>query len=295
MYRIEHQQDNNLGYLKLINTNNNSIAKISLSKGASLQELFINNTIIIKDMSPLPYSVTYASSILFPFANRIKNGHYVFNQKQYQLEINHKNENNAIHGLVYDKTFEILSKKVTDNSASVKLFYIELNESKGFPYTFNIELEYILTEESLALNVSVKNTDSKPFPFTIGWHPYFFSSDLTQCYLNFESDKKVVFGDRMITRAIEDYQENRNFEIINKQLDDCFILSKNTLQFITPEYKMEMKASSNDIFLQLYTVNGSFIAIEPTTGISDSFNNKIGLQVLEPNKAYKVNWNLALL
>ena len=72
---------------------------------------------------------------LFPFANRIKDGLYSFNEIEYQLEINQKEENNALHGLVYNKPFKVINKEVSDNEASIKLEYEELNESKGFPYT----------------------------------------------------------------------------------------------------------------------------------------------------------------
>jgi aldose 1-epimerase len=45
--------------------------------------------------------------------------------------------------------------------------------------------------------------------------------------------------------------------------------------------------------LQLYTPKGlPLIAIEPMTGISNSFNNKIGLQVLKPNETYSITWNV---
>lgn len=295
MYTIEHLQDNNLDYVKLGNSSNTSFAKIFLHQGGSLQELYINNTAIIKDMAPLQYSVTYASAILFPFANRIKDGHYSYDQNEYQLDINHKIENNAIHGLVYDKRVKVKRKEVTEDQASITLVYTELHKSKGFPYTYNIELEYVLTEESLALHVTVKNTDVKPFPFTIGWHPYFYSPDLADSYLNFEAEKKVVMNDRMITLGLEDYHYQQKFEIGDNQLDDCFKLSKNVIHFVTSKYKMEMNSSTKNTFLQIYTPpDRSHIAIEPTTGISDSFNNKIGLQVLDPNEAYRVSWNLSL-
>ena len=53
-------------------------AKIILNQGASLQELTLNSVELIKDLEPLKYQDTYASAILFPFANRIENGKYVF-------------------------------------------------------------------------------------------------------------------------------------------------------------------------------------------------------------------------
>ncbi|WP_299119394.1 aldose 1-epimerase [uncultured Winogradskyella sp.] len=293
MYKIEHIKDNQSDNIKLINTRNNSCAKIVLNDGASLQELCLNNTFIIEDLSPLKYKDTYASSILFPFANRIKDGTYTFNRKNYQFYINQKEENNALHGLVYNKTFKILDKNSSENEASIKLEYNEAKESKGFPYTYTIQLQYTLNENGLKLYVLVKNTDTKPFPFTLGWHPYFISDNLYDSTLTFDSDKKLILNEKMITTGIEDFKNNNNFEVKDKKLDDCFILNTNTIEFKTPSYNLEISASSSETFLQLYTPpKTNTIAIEPTTGVSDSFNNKMGLQVLESGKTYSIDWEI---
>jgi len=280
MYKIEHQNEHQNNKVKLTNESKSSYATIDLNLGASLQNLIIKNTAVIEDLYPLKYAETYASSVLFPFANRIKDGVYTFNKKQYQLDINHKEENNALHGFVYDKTFQILSENVSDSEVSIKLEYEEFKMSKGFPYTYTIQLIYTLNEDGLNLNVFVKNTDSKSFPFTIGWHPYFMSKNLYNSKVKFDCSKKVVLGDRLITTGTEDYPHNTSLQIEDKQLDDCFILSSNKIHFLTPEYNLEMTSSSKDTFLQLYTPpNKNTIAIEPTTGISDSFNNKIGVKL----------------
>ena len=78
MYKIEHLQINNQKHIQLTSSNKNSYAIICLNKGGSLNELAISNKVVIEDLAPLQYSDTYASSILFPFANRIKNGKYIF-------------------------------------------------------------------------------------------------------------------------------------------------------------------------------------------------------------------------
>lgn len=295
MYKIEHQKDHQNSQVKLMNASKTSHAVISLNQGASLQKLTIKDTTIIEDLFPLQYADTYASSILFPFANRIKDGIYTFNEKQYQLNTNHNKENNALHGFVYDKTFKIISENVSGSEASIELEYEEFKMTKGFPYTYKIQLIYTLNEDGLNLNVLVKNTDSKPFPFTIGWHPYFKSKNLYNSKVKFDCSKKVVLGDRLITTGTEDYPQNKSLQIEDKQLDDCFILNSNNIHFLTPEYDLEMTSSSKDTFLQLYTPpKKNIIAIEPTTGISDSFNNKIGLQILEPGDTYSIDWALQI-
>lgn len=295
MYKIEYLKDGQLNIIKMTNTYNNSYAKLALNNGASLHELCLNDTMVIEDLSPLKYTDTYASSILFPFANRIKDGLYSFNGEEYQLEINHKKENNAIHGLVYDKTFKVVNEYITDHEAVITLEYEEINKSKGFPFTYTIRLIYTLKDNGIKLNVSIKNTDSKPFPFTLGWHPYFICENLYESHIEFKSNKKLVLDKRMITTGVENHVHHKIFEVKNKTLDDCFILKSNAIKFTTPGYDLEMTASSNQTFLQLYTPpKANTIAIEPTTGVSDSFNNKMGLQVLNPGESYSIDWEIKL-
>ncbi|WP_372752486.1 aldose 1-epimerase [Mariniflexile sp.] len=282
--------------IELKNANNSTFVKIYLNLGASAQELTLNGHTIIEDLTPLTYNNTYASSILFPFANRIKDGKYTFEGKEYHFEINEPGNNNALHGLVYNKTFQIKEQKTTETSASVTLTYVEENESAGFPYTYTLELEYILTDSSLDINVLVTNTDSKTFPFTLGWHPYFSTSNLFESTLNFDCDTQFTLDERCITTGTKTIKNIPVFEVKDKNLDDCFILNSNKTQFNTPDFALQISASSNENFLQLYTPpKVNVIAIEPTTGVSDSFNNKVGLQLLKPNHNYKVNWQVKLI
>jgi aldose 1-epimerase len=293
VYTIKHNPDSNT--LEVQDSNNKLYGKIYLNKGASLQELTLNGHPIIQDLSPLTYDTTYASSILFPFANRIKDGVYTFNGLDYQFDANQKEENNALHGLIFNKTFSILEKSVKDDSVTIILEYIEYNESKGFPYTYSTLLKYIFTSKTISLNVSVKNTSSKSFPFTLGWHPYFISDNLYDSTLSFDCNQKILIGDRNITTGIEDIKPIESFKIKDQQLDDCWILNSDKVIFSTPKYDLTFGASAENNYLQAYTPPKlNAIAIEPTTGVSDSFNNKIGLQTLPPNESYEITWNLKI-
>tara|TARA_R110002096_G_scaffold100647_4_gene223032 strand:+ start:2613 stop:3506 length:894 start_codon:yes stop_codon:yes gene_type:complete len=296
LYSINHIENSpeKINLIEITNSKRGDLAKIDLIKGASLQELTLKNIVLIEDLSPLSYSNTYASSILFPFANRIKDGTYSFDGKTYGFDINEKANNNALHGLVYNKTFEVLDSIATENYASVKLIYKEDNISKGFPFTYSIQLEYILSENNLDLKVSITNTSSKPFPFTLGWHPYFVSKNLSESHLKFKSSKKIVFDNRMITKKTEDI-ETSSLNLDVEKLDDCWVLDDTKVIFETPKYNLQILSTEKNSFLQTYIPpRRNTIAIEPTTGISDSFNNKIGLQTLNPNETYQLTWTLKL-
>jgi aldose 1-epimerase len=292
MFRIYNITENNLPIIVLQNADKSTSAKISLNEGGRLQELKCNNVFLIKDIPDFDYETSYASSVLFPFASRIKDGKYTFLGENFQLN---KNDNNtsALHGLVYNKEFQLSEPETHKDNCSVTINYIENNKSEGFPFKYIISLTYTLNENSLQLKVTIKNIGNQSFPFILGWHPYFLSDDLPNSTLKFKSDKKVVFDENLITKEIIENSKDEIFTIENKQLDDCFFLEDNTISFSTSKYDLEIVSSEKENFLQLYTPeNLPIIAIEPMTGISNSFNNTIGLQILEPNKSHAITWNL---
>lgn len=100
MYTLQHIKAQNI--LEIKNAKASVYGKIYLDEGASLQELTLNNKAIIQDLSPLPYSTTYASSILFPFANRIKDGSYELRAKHFNLTLTKRK--NKMHYMVWFTT-----------------------------------------------------------------------------------------------------------------------------------------------------------------------------------------------
>lgn len=292
MYKVEEVIENTSSFLELKNNNNTANARISLNEGGRLQELKFKDVFLIKDQPNFDYKVSYASSILFPFASRIQEDKYVFEEKEYQFYLNETGKN-ALHGLVYNQKFELISKEENTNFCAVTIAYKETKVIDGFPYTYEMYATYTLFENDISLSIKIKNTDAKTFPFTLGWHPYFLSDDISKSALSFKSDQKIEFDESLITKKVIDHKTEEEFKIEDKQLDDCFILNSDIVGFKTPSYQIEITTDQIENYLQLYTPKGfSIIAIEPMTGVSNSFNNKIGLQVLNPNESYSVTWNV---
>lgn len=291
MYIItENNQENSI---EVKSASRGMYAKICLNDGGSLQELGLNNIPLIVDLAPLSYQTTYASAVLFPFANRIKDGQYCFNGESFQLDRNNKEENNALHGLVYDKPFKVIQQSAQTNSAEVIMSYDYKQLEAGFPFPFTIQLKYTFTQKQVDLNVSVINTSKDAFPFTIGWHPYFLSKNLDLSVIRFESERKLNIGNRNIGLDLEPIAPMESITLKDKSLDDCWKLKEDEVMFETPRYKLKLSSSKADNFLQLYTPpKKDIIAIEPTTGVSNSFNNNIGLGSLKPQEVYEITWTL---
>ena len=277
MYQIRHIKEENC--LELSNTTINFLAKIYLDLGGSLQKLTLNNKQIIREFSTDSIEKKYASSILFPFSGRVKKGKYTFNDTDYQLKINNLETKSALHGLVYNKQFKLLNYLCTEESQTVILKYNETERNLGFPFKYTIILSYTFTKDATKLKVKVQNNDEDPFPFSLGWHPYFYTNKLSESKLNIKSSQKVSFNNQLIPLKLIKKDFNEEIGIQSQHLDDCYKLTKNTINFKSPEYSIQINSSSRENFVQIYTPTSEkkHIAIEPLTAIPNSLNNKIGL------------------
>ena len=293
MFRVDELKEKEQRFLDLKNAVNSTSARISLDEGGSIEGLKFDNEYVIKLQPNFKYKDSYASSILFPFANRIEKGQYSFKEKDYQLACNESGKN-ALHGLVHNKQFQLIEKIENINFSSVTICFEEIEEREGFPFNYKIYITYTLSKNKIKIAVKIENTGTNSFPFTLGWHPYFVSKDLYHSSLSFKSNKKIEFDKNLITKGIiKASAEELKIKIQNKQLDDCFILNSNTIKFITPTYQIQIATDQIENYLQIYTPkNSSIIALEPMTGISNSFNNKIGLQTLEPHNKYELKWTV---
>lgn len=283
-------------HLELIDEKNTK-AVINLNhQGGRLQSLVFRDKNILLDLEHKPYEQSFAGSILFPFANRINGGKYEFQNKTYTLDCNEQGRNNSIHGLVYNKKFEIKSIKEKEDYAEAILGYEDQNPPEGFPYPYSIELIYKLSEKELSLKVGIKNTGQHAFPFTLGWHPYFYCDDFDKSFLSFNSDKIVLMNQDMIALGVNEKHIENPFSLKDKKLDDCFVLKGREIEFYTTQYKVEIQGHPKSNFFQIYTPpNENRIALEPMTGVSDSFNHKKGLHVLKSDEHQSETWTIKYL
>ena len=72
--------------------------------GAALATLKFEEKNLIE---PRLHSRYFSGEILAPWPNRIADGKYSHNGNDFQLNVNEKVRNNALHGLVFDKYWKV--------------------------------------------------------------------------------------------------------------------------------------------------------------------------------------------
>ena len=301
-YSIESKTEN--GFYKIVLRNNISqtFVEIIPSCGAILHAFTIfhnNNFVNVIDSygSAAEFEnngVTngFKACKMSPFACRLKNATYTFGEVEYTVNKFLLGES-AIHGLLYDAEFKIISQHTDNEMASIVLLHQYLGTEKGYPFKYDCTITYQLkSEHTLTIITEITNRDKGLIPMQDGWHPYFkLGENINDLQLEFQSTVKHLFDELMIpTGETIPYQEYGSLKKIgDKFFDDCFSVNfaecqpMVVLRDASQKLQVEIYPEKTYPYLQIYTpAERKSIAIENLSALPNSFNNGIGLITLTP-------------
>jgi len=314
-FQVREEEFGTNSVFKLLDTKTGEFVSILPCLGGSINQMTLNNKgNLIKIMDGYSsirdaeknLTSSFKGSNLFPFPNRIADGKYNFNNQVYQLTLNFPQENNAIHGLLFDEEFKIVDKQDGATGSMLILEY-EAKEAKGYPFRYYFKTLYRLRENNgFECEIQVTNLMDHPIPVAHGWHPYFKlgESQINDLQLQFQAKNILKVDKRNIPtgESISYNKFNKLTTILDINLDNCFRLSEENERAETIimnkssdfGYKIWQETGSYKYnYLQIYTPpHRKSIAIEPMTCIPDAFNNKEGLIILSPSESFSVIWGI---
>jgi aldose 1-epimerase len=115
--------------------------------------------------------------ILFPFPNRIRAGKFAMGGRNFELPLNDSTRQNAIHGFAPRHPWRVFGYRVEHDNAWIHADFqpaIDAPESIGhWTGSGLLSVTCRLSEAALRLECRVRNMGDEPFPFGLGFHPYF--------------------------------------------------------------------------------------------------------------------------
>ena len=236
--------------------------------------------------------LSFKSSKLSLFPCRSREGKYSFDGKEYRFS-HLFGDGNAIHGLLYNKSFMVLEEVTDEISAKVVMEYRFDREDAGYPYDFVCGFQKKQQQGKKQKKVTtVTNLDNQVIPIADGWHPYFqLGGSLNDWEVQFHSSAMVEFDEHLVPTGnlvqYDAFQSPRLMEDLF--LDNCFVLKQ---ELVSPACELFNPANGLRVsfypdstypYLQLYTPSTrNSIAVENLSGAPDCFNNKMGLSLLQP-------------
>ena len=110
--------------------------------------------------------------ILFPFPNRIDQGKFTWNGKQYQIPMDNSGEH-AIHGFCLDRPWRVIDQSENSVTGEFQLSKDAADRLELWPADFIIQCTYLLSGSTLKSRFTFTNPDTKPLPWGFGTHAYF--------------------------------------------------------------------------------------------------------------------------
>ncbi len=300
-FTITNEKDEDLELLQITDLTTGIQVRVLPSHGALLHEYSIpagNRRIQVinsyQNGADLHknFSLSYKSAKLSPFVCRISNGKYKFEEISYEFEDKFI-DGSAIHGILFDKPFVVLDKKIGADEASILLDYHYQKEDPAYPFEYSINVKYTLKRGGrLFLETTVKNISRERIPMADGWHPYFsLEGEVNDCLFSFRSRQMLAFDEKLIpTGHMTEYESFYSPKKIGTTfLDNCFLLEAGSdvpaavLENPDNGLRLSFFPDNHYPYLQIYTPpDRKSIAIENLSSAPDAFNNGMGLLILEP-------------
>jgi aldose 1-epimerase len=255
--------------------------------------------------------ISFKGPKLSPFPCRIAGAAYHIADRQFVFSRAFP-DGTAIHGLLFDKAFEITQEEEGPAAAALTLQYRYRKEDGGYPFDYDCQVKYLLRPGNLLeVQTTVTNLDETTIPIADGWHPYFrLGGKIDDWVLRFDAEAIVEFNEQLIPsgRLLKYDTFNTNHLIGTTQLDNCFVLGPVTGDAGAARPVCEILNPANGLriaffpdagypYLQLYTPPGrQSIAVENLSAAPDCFNNKMGLILLPPghSQTFTVNYKVGV-
>lgn len=241
---------------------------------------------------------------LFPIIGALKDNTYTFEGKTYNLPkhgfIRHNNDLEVV-----EQTEQSLTFKLTYNDELLKIY----------PFKFEFYITYTLTGNTIDIEHTVKNLDTKPLYFSLGGHPAFkcpvFENEAYNDYfLEFNETENsdtycINMENGLITSKTKPVFEDTNMLTLEHHLfnEDALVFKdlKSRTAILKSKLNGEvLKVSYPDFsFLGIWAKpNGDYVCIEPWMGIADNENtnqdltSKEGILKLDAQKGFVATYSI---
>lgn len=229
---------------------------------------------------------------LVPYSNRVGYGQLHWDGKQTQLALNFAPEPHAIHGVGWERAWNV----VESSDTGVVLAYGHQPDA-SWPFAFDAKQTFTLTAEALEMHMSVTNRADVAAPAGLGWHPYFAKSPQTR--IAFPAKGRWEMGaDKLPTGRLA--HAGLDTDCTSLKVDHCFDGWSGSL--LLTEGPLRMKISSALSCLVVFTTpERDSIAIEPVSHVNNALAlaaqsgvtpESLGMRVLQPGETFEASMRI---
>jgi aldose 1-epimerase len=253
--------------------------------------------------------------VLFPFPNRIRDGRFTWEGKEYQLPTNDPSGKNAIHGFVCHKPWRVIAEGTDTDAAWVTAEFVASRDAPEtlplWPADYRIALTYRFQGHTLDILAEIANPGARDLPWGLGYHPYFDLSLFGGAAANVTVRAEQIWelidclptGQQLPVNSSHDLRGGKRHESL--KLDDVYtrLTGSDAMRSVgllrDGKRRLELHASDNFREIVAFTPpHRRAICLEPYTCVTDAINLQqqgidAGWRVLNPGRSEQARVKLA--
>ncbi len=258
--------------------------------GACIEGMWLHGVPVLRSSAPGTLANVRLSACypLLPYSNRIANAQLLWNDTSYPLLKNHPTEPHAIHGLGWQKSWQVV--QADSRFATLSLRHLP---DATWPFAFDALQTFLVTDNTLELTLRITNQSPAPAPVGLGWHPYFAK----------RAGSRVAFAatgiwemgvDKLPTERKDSMGLNR--DCAQLMIDNCFEGWSGSA--VLRDAQLTTRLESDLRRLVVYTEpSKDFVAIEPVSHVNNAMNqisshHELGIMVLAPGQSWQANMRI---
>jgi aldose 1-epimerase len=246
-----------------------------------------------------------ASFLMAPYPNRIRDGKFQFQGREYSLKFPEKH---SIHGDVRNRPWNV---EVCRSQGATLAFRSWDFPDINYPFPFSMMQTFGISNSALLVSCTIKNEGTSAMPAGCGYHPYFnraLGGKMETVQLRFNTQGAYPYtGETPLPEGMavpltpaQDFSNPRPLDV---NLDTCFGGWDGVAEMVWPESKVRiiMHASSTMSHLILFSPpEKPFFALEPQSQMTDGFNflakgeTKTGVTIVPPGGELSVWFSLTV-
>lgn len=234
--------------------------------------------------TPLASARQASSYPLVPFSNRIGHATLDWQGTLYPLVRNNGEEPHAIHGIGWQRRWEVL-----EQSDAYALLSFEHRGDASWPFAFDASQTLRVSPGAIEFTLSMTNQSGGSAPAGVGWHPFFVKR--ARSHLAFRATGRWEMGsDKLPTQRTASTGLDADCAALD--LDHCFD-GWNGVAVLRDE-RFTIRVESNVSRLVVFTSpTREHIAIEPVSHVNNAVAlargaldaQQLGLVTLEPGES----------
>ena len=258
--------------------------------GGSIEGLWFQGLPVLRSSAPGTLASVRLSACypLLPYSNRIAHAQLRWNGTNYPLVKNAGNEAHAIHGVGWQKPWQVL--EAGSSFATLRLVH---QPDAAWPFAFAAVQTFSIKDNALEVTLSITNQSPGAVPVGLGWHPYF--TKRADSDVQFATTGMWEMGsDKLPTQRSDSPGLDRTCAQL--LIDNCFDGWSGSA--MVRDSQLSTRLDSDLRRLVVYTEpTQDCIAIEPVSHVNNAMNqgvrhSELGVVVLAAGQSWQAHMRI---